>query len=198
MRRFTIILMLLVALGLYIGLIGADSYAVGKMTLSGAVLELDNQSVTAKGSANFVSSVSASPLKAGTMRVDSLKADTIQLDLTRDANKKQTLKGATATGSVVIKGKRAEQGEDESGKPMVTIQDVIATAKTATLIQDKQEVVLTGDVVVKITEPGVTEPILALNGKKVTFSLKDNKMRVEGQSDKQAEITVTPKEEKAK
>jgi lipopolysaccharide export system protein LptA len=198
MKKFAVILALVAALGLYISVIGADSYALGKMKLSGDLIEVDGQNVTAKGNPSLTSNYSAGTMKAGTMRVDSLKADTIQLDLTKGADKKQALKGAVATGSVVIKGKRAEENVDESGKKTVTIQDVNATAQSAVLVQDKQEVVLTGNVVVKVTEPGVAEPVWALNGKKVTLFLKDNRMLVEGQPDNQAEITVTPKEEKAK
>lgn len=196
MKRIAVVLALMAALGLYINVIGADSFAFGKIKLSGTVLELDNQNVTAKGNANFISNLPAGQMKAGTMRVNSLKADTIQLDLTRGADKKQILKGATATGNVVIKGKRAEQSVDESGKKTVTIQDVLATAQSAVLVQDKQEVVLTGNVVVKITEPGVTEPIVDSKCDTATFYLKENKLSLKADPGKQAEITVTPKEEK--
>ena len=198
MRKIAAVLVLIGALALYVGLCGADSYAVGKMNLSGPVLEIDNDGITASGGANFVSTVTTGPMKPGTMRVDSLRAEKIRLDLARDKKGRQALKQATATGNVVIKGKRAEQSADEAGKPITTIQDFVATADNVNMPEGQDIVVLTGNVLVKVTEPGVPEPIWTLDGKKATFSLKDNKMRIEGDAGKPAALTVTPKEEKSK
>ena len=184
--------LLAAALGLGISVIGmAGSFAIGKTTLSGTVLDWNGQTITAQGNASFTAAPSKTPLRVGTMRLESIRANTITLTLT--SGKSQTLKEASATGGVVIRAKRADQETTQSGAVTV-MRDVYATAQTAVMPQTQAVVKLTGNVTVKVTEPGVAEPIAVLSGEVVTVSLKDNKIRVQGQANKPAEFTVTPKE----
>ncbi|HET6455921.1 MAG TPA: hypothetical protein VFI02_16065 [Armatimonadota bacterium] len=189
MKRFGV---LAVALILGMAVVGmASSFAIGKTTLSGTVLDWNGQTITAKGNASFTTAPSKTPLKVGTMRLESIRANTIVLTLT--SGKSQSLKEASATGGVVIRAKRADQETTQSGTTTV-LRDVYATADSAVMPQTQDTVKLTGNVTVKVTEPGVAEPIAVLSGNIVTVSLKDNKIRVEGQADKPAQFTVTPKE----
>jgi lipopolysaccharide export system protein LptA len=184
--------MLAVALILGMAVVGtASSFAIGKTTLSGTVLDWNGQTITAKGNASFTTAPSKTPLKVGTMRLESIRANTIVLTLT--SGKSQSLKEASATGGVIIRAKRADQETTSSGTTTV-LRDVYATADSAVMPQTQDTVKLTGNVTVKVTEPGVAEPIAMLSGNIVTVSLKDNKIRVEGQADRPAEFTVTPKE----
>ena len=190
MKRFAGVLVVLLILGMAV--VGtAASFAIGKTTLSGTVLDWNGQTITAKGNASFTTAPSKTPLKVGTMRLESIRANTITVTLT--SGKSQALKEASATGGVVIRGKRADQETTQSGT-MTVLRDVYATADTAVMLQTQDVVKLTGNVMVKVTEPGVAEPIAMLSGNIVTVSLKDNKIRVEGQANKPAEFTVTPKE----
>lgn len=190
MKRIAGVLAVVLVLGLSV--IGtAGSFAIGKTSLSGAVLDWNGQTITAKGNASFTTAPSKTPLRVGTMRLESIRANTITVTLT--SGKSQTLKEASASGGVVIRAKRADQETTQSGKVTV-IRDVYATAGSAVMPQTQDVIKLTGDVTVKVTEPGVVEPIAVLSGEIVTVSLKDNKIRVEGQANKPAEFTVTPKE----
>ena len=190
MKRFAGVLVVLLILGMAV--VGtAASFAIGKTTLSGTVLDWNGQTITAKGNASFTTAPSKTPLKVGTMRLESIRANTITVTLT--SGKSQALKEASATGGVVIRGKRADQETTQSGTTTV-LRDVYATADSAVMPQTQDTVKLTGNVTVKVTEPGVAEPIAMLSGNIVTVSLKDNKIRVEGQADKPAQFTVTPKE----
>ena len=192
MGRFAGVLAAALILGMAV--IGAaGSFAIGKTSLSGTVLDWNGQTITAKGSAYFTTAQSTTPLRAGTMRLESIRANTIALTLT--SGKSQSLKEASATGGVAIRAKRADQETTQSGTVTV-LRDVYATADSAVLPQTQDIIKLTGNVTVKVTEPGVAEPIALLSGEVVTVSLKDNKIRVEGQANKPAEFTVTPKEKK--
>ena len=193
MRRIAGVLAVIAGLGLYAVVGSAGSFAIGKTSLSGTVLDWNGQTITAKGNASFTTAPSKTPLRAGTMRLESIKANTITVTLT--SGKFQSLKEASAVGGVIIRAKRADQETTQSGAVTV-LRDVYATAVSAVLPQTQDVIKLTGNVTVKVTEPGVAEPIAVLSGEIVTVSLKDNKIRVEGQADKPAEFTVTPKEEK--
>lgn len=172
----------------------AESFAIGKATVSARVLEWDGQRISAKGSASLIMAPSNIALKAGQVRLESMKAETITLDLVRDQTKKLVMQTAAATGGVVIKAKRADQETDQNGKAVPVMRDLSATAQTASMPQTQDVVKLAGDVTVKITEPGVAEPIAVITGETVTVSLKDNKIRVEGPPGKPAQFVVTPKE----
>jgi lipopolysaccharide export system protein LptA len=172
----------------------AESLALGKATVSARVLEWDGQTISAKGAASLVITPPSTPLKLGQVRLESMKAETIALDLVRNQTKKLVMQTATASGDVVIKAKRADQETDQAGKQVTVMRDVCATAQTASMPQTQDVVKLAGDVTVKITEPGVVEPIAVITGETVTVSLKDNKIRVEGPPGKPAQFVVTPKE----
>lgn len=193
MKRIIAIAVVIAALGSYVILTVAESFPVGKMVLSGQVLELDNLTVMAKGDAGFVSSASDANIPAGTMRLKSISADTIRMDLARDKSKKLIPKEASATGGVVMKAKRADVEKGDDGKQITVLRDVIATAQSA-VTEGQDKIVLRGNVVVKVVEPGIAEPIAMLTGETVSVSLKDNKITVAGNPGKRAEITVTPKE----
>lgn len=176
----------------------ADSYSIGKTTLRGDILELDNLVIKAIGNASIVSTGTSSAIPAGTMRLESLKSAEIRVELTRDKKGEMTTKEAAATGGVSIKAKRADKETDANGKSVTIIRDVTATAKTATLVEGQETIALKGNVVVKITEPGQAEPIAVVTGENVMVFLKENRIRVVGGSDKPAELTYTPKEEDRK
>ena len=200
MRRIAIIPALIAALGLYVGLVGAGSYTIGKMKLSGTALEWDMNKliITAQGNASFASLGPDKPMKPGTMQLKSIKAASIRVDLARTKGRTFTAKQAVATGGVVIDAKQASEETDQAGAARIVVRDVHATARTATLPESREVVLLTGDVLVKITEPGVQEPVAVLAGEALTVSLKDNKLRIEGQASKPAEFTITLKEEEKK
>lgn len=165
----------------------ADSFALGKMTLSGKTIEYANQTVTVAGKASFTSISPQGTVKPGTMRLDAMRADSIRVDLVKDKGGKLSPDKAVATGDVFVKAKRADIVAGQGS----VLRDVHATAKSATFDSGLATVVLTGSAEIKILEAGAKEPIAVLSGDKVTISLKDNKMRVEGQSEKPAEITYT-------
>lgn len=191
MKKIIVGLTLLVAMGAYVILGSAASIAVGRMSLRGMTIEYDeSQIVTVTGKASFVAPGSGD-IPVGKMRLDSLAAQTISVELGKGADKKLSAKKASAIGGVTIKARRANKTDDGTGK---TIQNVYATAQSAVMETSKDEVVLSGSVVVKLTEPGDSEPMGMLTGDRVVFSLKDNKIRIEGQSDRPADITFTPKE----
>ena len=171
----------------------AESLAVGKATLSAPVLDWDGQTITAKGGASFVTTSNAA-LKPGGVRLESLKADAIVLQLAQQKGKKLGMKSASATGGVVMKAKRSDQETTPDGKTVTIMRDVLATAKSATLPETQDAVTLRGNVVIRITEPGVVEPYALITGETVVVSLKDNRIHIEGPQGGQAEITVTPKE----
>lgn len=195
MKRIAVALALAAALGLYVGLSSADSYAVGKVALKGAVLEYDGLAITAKGSASLLSLAPDSPIEAGTMRLESLDAESIRLDLTRDKNRELAVEKAAATGGVILKARRADKETTQAGAVVTVVRGLRATGQTATLVQGQDVVVLKGDVIVRVTEPGTAEPIAVLTGDTATVSLKENKIRIEGSSGRPAEFVVTPKEE---
>lgn len=173
-RKAGAFVLLVGILGLYASLGDAASLRIGDMKLDCANLELDRQVVTAKGKASLVSPEA------------SIKGQTIRLDLAKTKDGKLIVVKGTATGDVVIKAKQTD-------KATKTTRDVDATAQTATMVRAEDTIVLTGHVVVKVTDPGLAEPAV-LTGETVTISLKDNKMRVEGPPGKHAELILTPKE----
>jgi lipopolysaccharide export system protein LptA len=124
------------------------------------------------------------------MRLDSLVAKSIRVDLVKGADKRMSAKTAVAEGGVTIEARRSNVSKDQ---PPV-IQNLHAVAQTATMQTDADKIILSGDVVVKVIEPGLSEPVNTIVGNRVIFSMKENKMRVEGESDKPAEITMTQKE----
>lgn len=176
----------------------ANSFAFGKSKLSAKVIELDGQSVSAVGNASLTMTSSGVSLKLGQVRLESMTAQSINVDLKKDKNKKLAMKSASATGGVVIRAKRADKDTGPDGKPIIVIHDVHASAKSAVMAEGQDYVKLTGDVLVKITEPGVAEPVAEITGEIVTISLTGGKIRIEGQGDKQADVTVSPPQKESK
>jgi len=198
MRKVAAALALIAALGLYAALGRADSYSIGKTTLSGDVIVFENTTVTATGSAKLVHISQSSPIEPGTMRLDSIQAKSIRADLVEGKGKTLTLKEASASGGVIIEARRADRVTDPSGQPITVIRNVHATAESAKLSEGRDTVLLTGSVVVKITEPGRAEPVAVIDGQNVTYFLKANKIEIKGQPGKPAGLTVTSKEGKQK
>lgn len=192
MKRIIAAISILVALGVYVVLGGAASFAVGKSSLSARSMDIDSESVVAKGNASLSMS-SSGALDIGQMKLESMTAQAITIHLQTGKAKKLTMKDAAATGGVSIHAKRADKDTDADGKPIRVIRDIHASAQSATMPESADVVKLTGDVVVKITEPGVAEPIATVTGDVVTVSLKDGKIHIEGQDNKPAEFTVTPR-----
>jgi lipopolysaccharide export system protein LptA len=177
-----LILVLIVSLSL--GLAGTASAATAKIRLSDRSVDLSCKTIdisdklyALEGSARLVTTYTSETVKPGTIRLDSIDADRIEVEMAKDAKGNQSPAKATATGGVEIRAKRAEKKSDSSA---VTVQDIYATGKQATLLQAQDTVVLTGSVVIKITEAGSAAPVAVISGNKITFSLKDNRIRVEG------------------
>lgn len=159
-----------------------QSVAVGNMELSGRTVDMNpDGTITVKGNARFVAS-STEPLPAGQMRLDSLGAQSITIELTKSKDKKFTPKSAVADGGVTIEAQRSNVTKDQAGQTTTTLQNVHAVAQTATMDNIHGNIVLSGKVSVKITEPGVADPVYSTNCDRLTFSLKENKMRAESDS----------------
>ncbi|HUV04101.1 MAG TPA: hypothetical protein VMX94_03220 [Armatimonadota bacterium] len=197
MRRVSAALVLITALGLCAALGRAASYSFGKTTLSAGLIVIDNLTITATGSPKLVCVSPARDMEAGTMRLDSIRAKSIRVDVIRGKGKDLILKEALATGEVVIEARRADRQTDPSGRPVTVISDVHATAASAKL-QDQNTVLLTGSVVLTVTERGKTEPVWAVQGQSVTYLLKENRIEIKGQDGKPAELTATSGEEEKK
>lgn len=192
MKKIIAIISVLAALGIYVTLGGAASFAVGKSTLSARSMDLDAESIVAKGNASLAIPSSTS-LEIGQMRLESMTAQAITIHLQSGKGQKMSMKDAIATGGVVIRGKRADKDTDAAGKPVRIVRDIYAKAQTASMPESQDVVKLTGDVLVKITEPGMADPVATVSGEVVTISLKDGKIHIEGQDNKPAEFSVTPK-----
>lgn len=195
MKRLALVFALMVLLTLYAGLGRAASYSLGKVTLSASVIEWENLLVKAVGNARLVSSSSQTAVPAGTMRLTSIEAKEIRVDLSRDKGEQVSIKSAAASGGVTIKAKRADAETDAAGKSTTVVRDVNATAQSAVLSQGQDTVVLTGNVIVKIIEAGKPEPFASVTGQTVTYFMKENRIQVKGQNGDPAAVTVTPGEE---
>jgi hypothetical protein len=194
MKKIIAAMSVLIALGVYVAVGGATGFAIGKSKLSAKTLDLDSESIVAKGNASMSMSPSAAPLEIGQMQLESMTAQAITIRLQAGKAKKLAMKDAEATGGVIIRAKRADKDTGADGKPVRVMRDVYASAQTATMPESQDVVKLSGDVVVKITDPGASEPIATVTGEIVMVSLKDGKIHIEGQGDNPAEFTVTPKE----
>ena len=201
MKKIYIALALVAALSA--GASWAGNMSVGKTTLSGDKLVLDNapgdggkpiETVKASGHANLISIAPAGQLKPGAMRLDSLKADDIEIVMTRGNKGRMSTKRASATGGVVIKAKRMDEEDGPNGKKVMVLRDVSAVAKSAELPDGVNSLVLTGDVTVKVTDPGNPEPLVHVSGDKVTVDLQTSRITVEGQPGSPAALILSPKE----
>ena len=199
MKRIAAILILVALVGLCVGR-GSVSAATAKIRLTGKtidlsskIIEISNQAFTLEGKAHLAVTYASTTIKTGTMRLESMSAEKIDVELARDAKGGQSPSKVAAIGGVIMKAKRADEEANRTDGPVTIFRDVHATAQTATT-ESLENLVLKGNVVVKIMEPGIAEPVAVISGETVRVSLKDNKIRVEGQSDKPAELTVTSKE----
>jgi lipopolysaccharide transport protein LptA len=176
-KSLIIVLAVLIAVGLCVCTIRAENrQVIGGMTLKAVSFEMDENLVIAKGKASLTS------------KEASVKADEIRIYLEKGKSNKLVLSKATATGNVVIHARQTDQATKTS-------RVVDATAKSATLVQGSDSLELTGNVLVKVTDPQLEKPA-EVSGDKVTVYLQKLKIRVDGTSDKQAEIDVTPVENK--
>jgi len=201
MKLSPIILAILVTLSILFGL-SVAAYAVKvdlsfpdkTVHLSGKVITGSNQSYSAVGNAVVTITYKSLDMKPGTIRLDSMNAEKIQVDMTTNVNKKQVPKKAVASGGVVIHGRRLAP---QVGSVNGVIQEIKATGQTATMIQAENTVTLDGNVVIKTTEVG--EEVASAEGSKAVMSLKENNeaggwFTIEGEPGGQAEITSTTKE----
>lgn len=191
MKKVFALIAIIIALGVYTILGSTAGFAVGKARLLAHDVEYDGQSVTLTGNASMSMSAPNAPLKLGQMRLESVTAQKITVGITKDKTRKLAMGSASATGGVVVRAKRADSDTDPNGKPVKVMRDVYASAQSAVMPQTQDVVKLTGNVVVKITEPGMAEPVATVAGDVVTVSLKDGKIRITGQGDKQAEVMMT-------
>lgn len=193
MKKVLVGMLVLTGLVLCIVFGKAASYSLGSASLAADIIELDNLTVKASGNARLVAKQASKTIAPGTIYLDSIKADTISIDLVRDKQKALNLKQALATRNVVIKARRADRGTDENGKPVVIIRNIDAVAQKAQFLRDEDKLILTGNVNLKVLEPGDPQPIAELSGETVVYYLKQNKIEIKGQSGKQPELTVGPK-----
>ncbi|MHB1001602.1 MAG: LPS export ABC transporter periplasmic protein LptC [Armatimonadota bacterium] len=171
MKRITVITMVLLVLAMYVQLGSTDSYAIGQMKLSGTVIDIEQKVITASGKAKLTAPNAV------------ISADNIRLDL---AGKGGGVTKGTATGNVVI---HAKQIDKTNGT-----RTVDATSQTAVMIQGQNNIVLRGNVVVKMTDPEQLGEPGTLTSDVVTVFLNENRIRAESVTDKQPELVVTPKE----
>jgi len=172
---------------------GAASYSLGSASLTADIIELDNLTVKASGNTRLVAKQTSQMIAPGTIHLDSIRADNISIDLVRDKQKALNLKQAVATRNVVIKARRADRETDNNGKPIVIIRNIDAVAQKAQFLRDEDKLILTGNVNLKVLEPGNPQPIAELSGETVVYYLKQNRIEIKGQSGKQPELTVGPK-----
>lgn len=195
MRRASFVVAVMTVLSLYAGTGRAASYSFGKVTLSASVIEWENLLVKATGNARLVSAPPDANIAAGTMRLSSIEAKEIRVDLLREKGGQVSIKSATASGGVTIKAKRADAETDAAGKTVTVVRDVNATAQNAVLSREQDTIVLTGNVIVKIVEPEKPQPFASITGNTVTYYMKENRIQVKGHNGSPAAITVTPAEE---
>lgn len=193
MNRIIISMLVLTGLVLCTVLGKAASYSLGSASLAADTIELDNLTVKASGNARLVAKQASQTIAAGTIHLDSIKADTISIDLVRDKQKALNLKQAVATRNVVIKARRADRETDDTGKPVVVIRNIDAVAQKAQFLRDEDKLILTGNVNLKVLEPGNPQPMAELSGEIVVYYLKQNRIEIKGQSGKQPELSVGPK-----
>ena len=170
----------------------ADSMMVGQMKLISPDIEIDFQGghLVATHKATFTN-VSRVPLPAGQIRLDSLNAPTISVDLAE--GKHMSPKRAVASGGVTIDAHDMKVTKGQSP----VLQRIHGSSKTATMESNDNLVTLTGNVVVTVTEAGSSEPLQTIRGDKVICMLKENKFRILGTEDAPAEVT-SPLEENTK
>lgn len=172
MRKVVISASVIVILLLFAVMSGADNFAIGQIRLSAVDIVIETTTVTAAGKAAL-----ASPGA-------SIKADNIRIDL---QNKGGGFSKGTAEGSVVIHAKQMD-------KVTGSFRLVDATSATAVMTQGQNNIVLKGNVVIKLTDPERLDSPGVFSGDTVTVYLNENKIRVQGSSEKPAELTITPKE----
>lgn len=170
--------------------------AIGKMRALGKNLnlKLKQNIVVLKGNASLVNTATGSKMLPNSMRLDAMNSDTLKIDLANQKNGSLALRSAVATGGVIVKGKRANLTTGSDGQKQVIIQDVLATAQNAEMPEGEDKIILTGNVVLKILDPGVAEPSTVVTGAKVVVLLTDAEISVDAPSDGLVEITMTMKE----
>jgi len=92
-----------------------------------------------------------------------------------------------AQGNVSIHAKQMDKATGE-------FRLVDATSDSAVLVQGQNTIVLTGSVVVKLTDPERLDSPGVFSGDTVTVYLNANKISVKGNEGKPAELTITPRE----
>jgi len=175
MKKSAATLALAAGLALYAGFAGAESFAIGTIKLSGAMITIEKEMVSASGDARLE------------MPDASVAAKKIVISLVRGKDGKLGVGKAAASGGVVIHAKQTD-------KQTKTSRTVDATAGDAETIP-ADRIVLTGNVKVKITDPDLAEPA-TLTGEVITVYLKENKIEAKRAADRQAELSLTPKPKK--
>lgn len=171
--RKTISLVTIAAMtALLASLANAATYPIGQMKLSGIDLEIEQKLIVATGKASLIASDA------------SIRAGSIRIDL---AGKGGGFAKGTATGNVVIHAKQTDKATGAS-------QIVDSTSDSAVMAQGQNNILLKGNVVVKITYPEQMSAPGVITGDTVTVFLNENKIRVKGSEGKPAELTATLKE----
>ncbi|MHB1459523.1 MAG: LptA/OstA family protein [Armatimonadota bacterium] len=172
MRKFIILVSLIAQIFLCAVWSSADNMTIGQIKLSAVDIVIETTTITATGKA-ALSSPGAS-----------IKANNILIDL---QNKGGGFSKGTAHGNVVIHAKQMD-------KATGAYRLVDATSETAVMAQGQNNIVLTGNVIIKLTDPERLDSPGVFTGETVTVYLNANKIRVQGSQDKPAELNITPKE----
>lgn len=151
---------------------GADNLTIGQIKLSAIDIVIEKTTITAAGKAVLTSPGA------------SIRADNIRIDL---QNKGGGFSKGTARGSVVIHAKQMDKATGE-------FRFVDATSEAAVMTQGQNNIVLTNNVIIKLTDPERLDSPGIFSGDTVTVYLNENKISVKGSSEKPAELTITPKE----
>lgn len=150
----------------------ASEITFGDINIDSPDIELSDMLITAK---KATITTSTSKISAGLLRVE----------LTTAKNGEFAVKKSTASDKVKIFVKQTD-------KTTKTTSTIDATADKVVMITGEDKIILTGNVVVNATYPGISKPIVS-KGETVTVYLKERRVHVQGDKD-QGELTIPPKE----
>lgn len=185
MKKTLALAVIIGALCVYAGLTSAASMKVGGIRLAGD-MEISDEKIDLTNGATL--ELTGEPWKCEicgkTVQDALITAKTISADMKR-AEKKLTLIKAVATTDVIIHARQVD-------KVKKTTRFIHASADKAVFTPaagaDDENIVLTGNAIVKLIDPDLEEPA-TLTGSSITIYLNKNKISV-----KSGDMTVKPKE----
>lgn len=170
----------------------AENMVVGHWSVAAKkiVLKLKKNVAVFSGGVSFSNASTNEEMEPGSLRLDSIRSASATVELGTDKKGKQVLKTATASGGVTLKGKRANVTQGADGKSLVVMQDLLATAKTAEIPDGEERAILTGNVVVKILNPGSSVPATYVTGDKVEVLFSESEISISAAPEGMAEIKI--------